>query len=162
MYTSNGSLTNSVADQSQGFFTTPIQRLRSNDKDLKLRSRSRIDMVVRAVLTCVAVAILTVPSALLYLLPGHSPIKIALIAVFTGMFSLMLGVFTRAKRSIPITQLIGNFLILKLIMDTRHEAFAACVALVHSFQQYMQRIVGSHSNQLRSSCCYSHGSWIWQ
>lgn len=93
-------------------FTTPIQRLKSNDEDLKLRSRVRIDMVVRAVLTCIAVAILTVPSALLYLLPGHSPLKIALIAAFTGIFSLMLGMFTRAKRLDSITRLIGDFFIL--------------------------------------------------
>lgn len=75
-----------------------MERLKSSDQNVYLISRHRIDVFVRIVLTCIAVGILIVPSALLYLLPGHSQFKIALVAVFTGLFSLMLGVSTRAKR----------------------------------------------------------------
>ena len=55
-------------------------------------------MVVRLVLVLITVALLVGPSAVLFLVEGHSPLKICLIMVFTLLFAAALSVCTKAKR----------------------------------------------------------------
>ncbi|MCJ1458454.1 hypothetical protein MMC28_008827 [Mycoblastus sanguinarius] len=80
-------------------FTSPEQRLKTDDpKYVQLRSKHRIDVLVRLILTMMTVGLLVGPSAVLFLVSGHSALKIGLIMIFTLLFSLALGVGTKAKR----------------------------------------------------------------
>lgn len=85
---------------------TPVQRLltskeqirRSNDPYVHLISKYRIDMIVRLVLTLTTVGLLIGPSAVLYTVSGHGPLKIMIIMVFTLLFSVAVSLFTKARR----------------------------------------------------------------
>lgn len=54
-------------------------------------------MVVRLVLVVTIVALIIGPSAVLFLVKGHSSLKISLILVFTLIFAVALSVCTKAK-----------------------------------------------------------------
>jgi len=82
----------------QKFFTSKEQGLVTNDRNLHLISKYRTDMLVRLVLTLTTVGLLIGPSAVLFTVPGHATLKIVLIMVFTLLFSIAIGVATKAKR----------------------------------------------------------------
>ena len=82
----------------QKLFTSSEQLKKSDDAYVHLYSKYRIDILVRLTLTIITVLLLTAPTALLFLVTGHNHLKIALIVIFTLLFSASLGVFTKAKR----------------------------------------------------------------
>ena len=84
--------------QSQKAFTSHTQSLKSDDDHVRLVSKHRIDLLVRLILTVSVVALLVGPSAVLFLVPEHSTLKICLILVFTLLFSAAISAFTKAKR----------------------------------------------------------------
>ena len=61
-------------------------------------SKARTEVIVRLILTLATVGLLVGPSAVLFLVDGHSKLKILLIMVFVLLFSLALSLFTKAKR----------------------------------------------------------------
>lgn len=65
---------------------------------MHLYSKYRIDTLVRLILTTITVVLLVVPTAVLYKVSGRSALKIGLIVFFTLLFSIALGVLTKAKR----------------------------------------------------------------
>ncbi|KAM0806013.1 hypothetical protein BDR22DRAFT_194992 [Usnea florida] len=79
-------------------FTSPKQRLISNDPSIRLRSKDRIDVLIRIVLTITAVSMLIGPSAVLYTVNGHNVLKLLLIGAFTVLFSVALHAFSKARR----------------------------------------------------------------
>ena len=70
----------------------------TDDHNLSLYSKRRIDMVVRLVLVLITVGLLVGPSAVLYFVTGQSALKICLIMIFTLFFAVALSVCTKAKR----------------------------------------------------------------
>ncbi len=82
----------------QRIFTSSEQTRQTDDDHLHLCSKRRIDMVVRLVLVLITVALLVGPSAVLFLVEGHSTLKICLILIFTLLFAAALSVCTKAKR----------------------------------------------------------------
>ena len=82
----------------QRLLTSKEQILRSNDPYVHLISKYRIDMIVRLVLTLTTVGLLIGPSAVLYTVSGHGPLKIMIIMVFTLLFSVAVSLFTKARR----------------------------------------------------------------
>ena len=82
----------------QGIFTSPEQRRKSDLENLRLRSKYRIDILIRIVLTFTAVSMLLAPSAVLYVVSGHNVLKLLLIGVFTILFSVALHAFSKARR----------------------------------------------------------------
>lgn len=65
---------------------------------MHLYSSYRINILVRLILTIITVALLVVPTAVLYNISNQTPLKIGLIMLFTLLFSMALGVMTKAKR----------------------------------------------------------------
>ena len=88
----------SFSDIVQKLLSGPSQRKKSDDAYVHLYSKYRIDVLVRLILTVIAVILLMAPTALLFLIPGHPRLKIILIMIFTLLFSVAMGVFTKAKR----------------------------------------------------------------
>ena len=86
------------ADFHKYLFTSSAQRLRSDDAYIRLHSNYRIDTLVRIILSVTTVALLVGPSAILFLVPGHSTLKILLVMLFSLLFSVMLSACTKAKR----------------------------------------------------------------
>ena len=82
----------------QILFTSTEQTKRTDDHRIHLYSKRRIDIVVRLVLVLITVALLVGPSAVLFLVYGHSKLKICLILVFTLLFAAAISVCTKAKR----------------------------------------------------------------
>ena len=80
------------------FLTSRDQLLKSDDEQMRLFSKPRVDVLVRLVLTITVVALLVGPSAVLFLWEGHATVKICLIMVFTLLFSAAVSAFTKAKR----------------------------------------------------------------
>lgn len=79
-------------------FTSPEQRRISKDPNIVLRSKHRIDVLIRIVLTVTAVSMLLGPSAVLYTVSGHNFLKLVLIGAFTVLFSVALHAFSKARR----------------------------------------------------------------
>lgn len=65
---------------------------------MHLYSRYRIDILVRLILTIITVVLLVVPTTVLFRVSGHAALKIGLVMLFTLLFSLALGILTKAKR----------------------------------------------------------------
>ena len=82
----------------QSIFTSSEQRRISDNPNLRLRSKHRIDILIRLVLTVTAVSMLLGPSAILYIVSGHKIFKLLLIAAFTVLFSAALHAFSKARR----------------------------------------------------------------
>ncbi|KAL8672342.1 MAG: hypothetical protein Q9168_003195 [Polycauliona sp. 1 TL-2023] len=74
------------------------ERKKTDDEYVQLYSPYRVDVLARLILTVVAVILLMVPTAVLFLVPEHNILKIFLIMLFTMLFSAALSVFTKAKR----------------------------------------------------------------
>ncbi|KAI4249155.1 MAG: hypothetical protein L6R40_000613 [Gallowayella cf. fulva] len=74
------------------------ERKKTEDKYVQLYSPYRVDVLARLILTIVAVVLLMVPTAVLFLVQEHGILKIMLIMIFTMLFSAALSVFTKAKR----------------------------------------------------------------
>ncbi|KAL9036259.1 MAG: hypothetical protein Q9180_004403 [Flavoplaca navasiana] len=72
-------------------------RKRTDDEYVELFSKYRVDTLVRLILAIVAVILLMVPTAVLYLVQEQGILKIVLIMIFTVLFSASLSVFTKAK-----------------------------------------------------------------
>ncbi|CAD6565252.1 MAG: hypothetical protein ASARMPRED_006524 [Alectoria sarmentosa] len=79
-------------------FTSPEQRRISDNPSLRLRSKHRIDVLIRIVLTITAVSMLLGPSAVLYTVNEHNFFKLLLIGAFTILFSAALHAFSKARR----------------------------------------------------------------
>lgn len=79
-------------------FTSPEQRRISGNANLTLRSKHRIDVLIRIVLTITAASMLLGPSAVLYIVNGHNILKLLLIGAFTILFSAALHAFSKARR----------------------------------------------------------------
>ena len=88
----------SLSNTCQMLFTSKEQYRKSDDKNLHLMSKYRMDVVVRLILTLTTVGLLVGPSAILFVVPGHRTLKIVLIMLFTLLFSAAISVFTKAKR----------------------------------------------------------------
>ena len=82
----------------QRIFISPEQRRISDNPGLRLRSKDRIDILIRIVLTITAVSMLLGPSAVLYLVSGHNLSKLLLIGAFTIFFSAALHLYSKARR----------------------------------------------------------------
>ncbi|KAL8879785.1 MAG: hypothetical protein Q9198_002670 [Flavoplaca austrocitrina] len=78
--------------------TSPEERKKTDDEYVQLYSKYRVDVLARLILTVVAVVLLMVPTAVLFLVQEHGILKIMLIMIFTMLFSAALSVFTKAKR----------------------------------------------------------------
>ncbi|KAL9637342.1 MAG: hypothetical protein Q9204_001920 [Flavoplaca sp. TL-2023a] len=72
-------------------------RKRTDDEYVEHFSKYRVDTLVRLILALVAVILLMVPTAVLYLVQDQGILKIVLIMMFTVLFSTSLSVFTKAK-----------------------------------------------------------------
>ncbi len=83
---------------SQSILTDPEQRLQSDDEYLHLRSGYRINILTRLVLTFIIVALLIVPTSILFLVKGNNGLKFFVVSAFTILFAGMLHVGTKAKR----------------------------------------------------------------
>ncbi|KAI9881094.1 MAG: hypothetical protein M1830_008252 [Pleopsidium flavum] len=79
-------------------FTSPTQRRKTDDAYVHLYSKERIDILVRLVITLLAVSLLMAPVVVLFSVQENGNIKIAVILLFTFFFSVALSVFTKAKR----------------------------------------------------------------
>ncbi|KAK0513549.1 hypothetical protein JMJ35_003913 [Cladonia borealis] len=79
-------------------FTSKEQYRKSDDENLHLMSKYRMDVLVRLILTLTTVGLLVGPSAILFFVPDHRTLKIVLIMLFTLLFSAAVSVFTKAKR----------------------------------------------------------------
>ena len=82
----------------QFLLTSPEERKKTDDEYVQLYSKYRVDVLARLILTVVAVVLLMVPTAVLFLVQEHGILKIMLIMIFTMLFSAALSVFTKAKR----------------------------------------------------------------
>ena len=82
----------------QRIFISPEQRRISDSRSLRLRSKDRIDILIRIVLTITSASMLLGPSAVLYLVNGHNVLKLLLIGAFTVFFSVALHAFSKARR----------------------------------------------------------------
>ncbi|MCJ1349443.1 hypothetical protein MMC31_007683, partial [Peltigera leucophlebia] len=91
-------LTKIPKDLARKLFSGPEELAKSNDAYVHLYSRYRIDILVRLILTIITVVLLVVPTAVLYEVSGHAALKIGLIMLFTLLFSMALGILTKAKR----------------------------------------------------------------
>ncbi|KAI4276507.1 MAG: hypothetical protein LQ337_002436 [Flavoplaca oasis] len=78
--------------------SSPEERKKTDDEYVQLYSKYRVDVLARLILTVVAVVLLMVPTAVLFLVQEHGILKIMLIMIFTMLFSAALSVFTKAKR----------------------------------------------------------------
>ncbi|KAL8682821.1 MAG: hypothetical protein Q9186_001150 [Xanthomendoza sp. 1 TL-2023] len=74
------------------------ERKKSDDEYVQLYSKYRVDFLARLILTVVAVVLLMVPTAVLFLVQEHAVLKIMLIMLFTMLFSAALSLTTKAKR----------------------------------------------------------------
>lgn len=90
--------TDIITEAIQKLFSGPEELAKSNDAYVHLYSKYRIDTLVRLILTTITVVLLVVPTAVLYKVSGRSALKIGLIVFFTLLFSIALGVLTKAKR----------------------------------------------------------------
>lgn len=88
----------SISNPLQKIFTSSEQLKKTDQFNLHLYSKRRIDIVVRLVLVLTTVALLVGPSAVLYFVTGQNAMKICLIMVFTLLFAAALSVCTKAKR----------------------------------------------------------------
>ena len=88
----------SLSNSCQMLFTSKEQYRKSDDENLHLMSKYRMDVLVRLILTLTTVGLLVGPSAILFVVPGHRTLKIILIMLFTLLFSAAVSVFTKAKR----------------------------------------------------------------
>ena len=79
-------------------FTSPEQRAMSDDDHVHLYSKDRINILVRLAICLLAVVLLMSPVALMLLVPTLNPVKLAIIVLFTLVFSVILSICTRAKR----------------------------------------------------------------
>lgn len=70
----------------------------SDNPNICLCSKQRIDILIRIVLTITSVSMLLGPSAVLFLVSGHNLLKLSLIGVFTILFSAALHAFSKARR----------------------------------------------------------------
>lgn len=82
----------------QKIFSGPEELAKSDDAYVHLYSRYRIDILVRMILTIITVVLLVVPTTILYEVSGQAGLRIGLIMLFTLLFSMALGVLTKAKR----------------------------------------------------------------
>ncbi|KAL8907873.1 MAG: hypothetical protein Q9171_005676 [Xanthocarpia ochracea] len=82
----------------QFILSSSEERKKTDDKYVQLYSKYRVDVLARLILTVVAVVLLMVPTAVLFLVNDHGVLKIMLIMIFTMLFSAALSVFTKAKR----------------------------------------------------------------
>lgn len=82
----------------QFLLSSPEERKKTDDEYVQLYSKYRVDVLARLILTVVAVVLLMVPTAVLFLVQEHGILKIMLIMIFTMLFSAALSVFTKAKR----------------------------------------------------------------
>ncbi|KAL8804775.1 MAG: hypothetical protein Q9182_002367 [Xanthomendoza sp. 2 TL-2023] len=80
------------------FLSSAAERKKTDDPYVQLYSKYRVDFLARLVLTIVAVVLLMVPTAVLFLVQKHAVLKIMLILVFTMLFSAALSLTTKAKR----------------------------------------------------------------
>ncbi|CAK4034151.1 hypothetical protein CB0940_08593 [Lecanosticta acicola] len=80
-------------------FSNAQQRATSNDKELFLYDKKRIDTFIRIVMTLLAVALLLAPVVVLFREQDSGTVKIVVILVFTLFFSLALSLATRARRA---------------------------------------------------------------
>ncbi|KAF2086525.1 hypothetical protein K490DRAFT_66718 [Saccharata proteae CBS 121410] len=82
----------------RSIFSDHAQRISSEDDDLDLYSKSRIDIFARIIITLLAVVLLMAPVVVLFRQEESGAVKIAVILLFTLVFSAALAVFTKAKR----------------------------------------------------------------
>ena len=87
-----------ITDEIKTIFSDPEQRKKTDDANVHLYSKYRIDILVRLILTVLAVMILIAPTVVLYVVHDGHASKIVTILVFTMLFSAALSVFTKAKR----------------------------------------------------------------
>ncbi|KAK5126709.1 hypothetical protein LTR85_009643 [Meristemomyces frigidus] len=79
-------------------FSTPEQRVSTDDKLVHLYSKSRIDFFVRLLITVLAVTLLMAPVVVLFRAEESGGVKILIILLFTLFFSVALSIFTKAQR----------------------------------------------------------------
>ena len=72
--------------------------MKTDEKYVHLYSNRRIDLLVRITFSLVAVLLLLVPTAILFLVPQSNTIRLVTILLFTLLFSGALMIFTNAKR----------------------------------------------------------------
>lgn len=71
----------------------------SQDKTVMLFDKHRIDILIRLIITVLAVALLLAPVVVLFREQDSGTVKIMVILVFTLVFSLALSIATKAKRA---------------------------------------------------------------
>ncbi len=99
---------------SQSIFTDPEQRLQSDDEYVHLRSGYRINILIRLILTFIIVALLLVPTSILFLVKGNNGLKFFVISAFTILFAGMLHVGTKAQRY-EVSTMCANVLLIHVL-----------------------------------------------
>jgi hypothetical protein len=79
-------------------FSSKSQREKTDDKYVHYVSKKRLDMLIRVMVMLVAVGLLVVPVFILLASGSTSYLRVVIILVFTGAFSIALSLFTKAKR----------------------------------------------------------------
>jgi len=79
-------------------FSSKSQREKTDDKYVHYVSKKRLDMLIRVLLMVLAVSLLVVPVFILLVAKKQTYIKIVIVLLFTGAFSIALSAFTKAKR----------------------------------------------------------------
>lgn len=81
---------------SQYLVMSPKRRQKSDERYIRLVTKYHVESIVRLILTSTIVALLMLPSGILYILPGHRALKFALVVIFTLLFSSTSTIFTKA------------------------------------------------------------------
>jgi hypothetical protein len=79
-------------------FSSPSQREKTDDKYVHYVSKKRLDLLIRILLMLLAVALLVVPVFILLAAKREGYLRVVVVVLFTGGFSVALSVFTKAKR----------------------------------------------------------------
>ncbi|KAL8904970.1 MAG: hypothetical protein Q9207_002923 [Kuettlingeria erythrocarpa] len=88
----------SIVPVTRSFLSPPSQRKLTDDEYVQFYSKSRVDYLVRTILTVITVILLMAPTAILFLVPERRAIRFMVVLVFTLLFSVVVTIFTKAKR----------------------------------------------------------------
>ncbi|KAH0537357.1 hypothetical protein FGG08_005836 [Glutinoglossum americanum] len=79
-------------------FSSKSQREKTDDRYVHYVSKKRLDMLIRVLLMFFAVALLVVPVFILLVAKREGYLRVVIVLLFTGAFSMALSVFTKARR----------------------------------------------------------------
>lgn len=78
--------------------TTKLTRSKTTDAYTTYYSNERWDLLVKVIVNLAAIALLVLPTALLYVLRTSRGTKLAVLVIFVSVFNIALASLTSAKR----------------------------------------------------------------